>query len=959
MRICTIVARNYLAYARVLAESFLAQHPTGQCSVLVIDDVAGDIDDAREPFTVIRPAELPLERFEAMAAMYDVTELATAVKPWLLELLLEQGDGRPISYFDPDIRFYAPVEEIDRLAVEHKLVLTPHITAPIPDDGKQPGELVLMASGTYNLGFVAMAPSARTGELLAWWQKRLRYDCVIDHALGYFVDQRWFDLVPNTFAGTALLRDAGMNVAYWNLHERTITQGAGGTWRVNGELLRFFHFSGFDPDEPHLLSKHQTRTRLSEHADLARLCEEFSHEVRDHRRAGDGSAKYAWDALGDGRPWDRRLRRLYREGERKGAFQLSPFTPEGSREFIAWLNEPALEAATPTPLSRFWFEVYRERKDLQTVFPNLVEQVDDFKRWIDGYGHQLGNVSDLIPEAEEPVALADEIAIRSDAPPEDEPWGVNLAGFLQSELGIGEAARGLVSGLDAVRIPVLPIHGPWRPRSRQEHSYAMFDTDAAAFPVNLVCVNADVLESWVAQAGKDFFTGRYTVGFWWWEVLAFPPEWMHAFDLVDEIWVATQHVADALMPISHIPVTKVTMPVLAPPLACRSRRELGLPEGFLFLFLFDYHSIFERKNPLAAIEAFKRAFPPGSGASLAIKCINHQYHEPAHERLLLAAHEHPDVHIVDRYVSASDKNSMIASADCYVSLHRAEGFGLTPAEAMCIGKPVIATRYGGNLEFMNDRNSWLVDHELVPIGAGHAPYPANGEWAEPDIEQAACYMREVADDPGAARERGAQGARDMRVNHSPRAAGLSMQRRLEHVRSRRSYWPQRSGPEAPSTSLEPLAELVARGGQPAAPTLGPVRRFIRRLTLRLMKPFTAYQQTVDAAVLDALRAVAEDASRTARVLRSARMREAQHAAAQLAELRRQGARLEELTGGVEHAHAQLEQPGRTSEPVDVPAIRPKITRHTTGGAGSAEHRDTDRNLRSLHVSEARRESSSD
>jgi glycosyltransferase involved in cell wall biosynthesis len=909
MRICTIVARNYLAYARVLAESFLEQDPNGECVVLIIDDIAGEVDEKGEPFTVVRPDELPLERFEAMAAMYDVTELATAVKPWLLEYLLADDGAGPVAYFDPDIRFYAPVDEIERLAIEHELVLTPHITAPIPDDGKQPGELDLMASGTYNLGFVAMAPSTRTRELLAWWQKRLRYDCVIDHALGYFVDQRWFDLVPNTFAGTEVLRDQSMNVAYWNLHERSITQDADGTWLVNGEPLRFYHFSGFNPDTPHLLSKHQTRTRLSEHPELAKLCAEFASEVRAHRRANDSNdTPYAWDALGDGRPWDRRLRRLYREGERNGAFRLSPFDRDGAQEFLDWLNEPALEAATPTPVSRFWFDVYRERKDLQVVFPNLVEEVGEFQRWIEGYGHEMGDVRGLTPDGDGTARALNEAGIITDGPRDEEPWGVNLAGFLQSELGIGEAARGLVSGLDAVRIPVLPVHGRWRPSSRQDHGYAMFDTGAAAFPVNIVCVNADVLPQWAAQAGSDFFSGRYTIGFWWWEVLAFPPEWLPAFDLVDEIWVATQHVADALMPVSHIPVTKVTMPVLAPPVTYRSRNELGLPDGFTFLFLFDYHSIFERKNPLAAVEAFKRAFPPGSGASLAIKCINHNYHEHTHERLLLAAREHPDVHIVDRYVSASEKNSMIASADCYVSLHRAEGFGLTPAEAMCMGKPVIATRYGGNLEFMSDRNSWLVDYELVPIGGGHAPYPADGEWADPDIEQAAQYMREIADNPEAAQRHAAQGASDMRTHHSPAAAGLSMQRRLDHIRSRRSHWPRRVPDEAPPHGLDRLAELVARGEQPPAPSLGRMRRFMRRAVLRLIKPFTVYQRLVDAALLETVRTLAEDTSRTSDLLDSERLREAQRAAAQLAELRRQAAQLEELTGGLEHARAVLAGP---------------------------------------------------
>ncbi len=917
MRICTIVARNYLAYARVLAESFLAQHPDGECFVLVIDDVTEEVDEAKEPFSVIRPGALGIERFEGMAAMYDVTELATAVKPWLLEYLLAQGDGTPVAYFDPDIRFYAPVDEIERLVVEHGLVLTPHITAPIPDDGLQPDELALMASGTYNLGFVAMAPGTRTRQLLEWWQKRLRYDCVIDHALGYFVDQRWFDLVPSMFAGTAVLRDPGANVAYWNLHERTVARDSEGIWLVNGVPLRFFHFSGFDPLEPHLLSKHQTRTRLSSQPELAKLCAEFAQEVGAHRRAGERAAVYGWGRLGDGRAWDRRLRRLYREGEREGAFSLSPFELDGAQEFFDWLNETPLQDATPVPVSRFWLDVYRERKDLQIVFPKLIDEVDEFERWIEGYGHEAGDVRGLMPEGIQSGDVAAESGGGEAAPQtasglvapgsrEPEPWGVNVAGFLQSELGIGEAARGLICGLDAAGVPLLPVHGSWRPSSRQGHAYTMFDTDDAAFPINIVCVNADVLPQWAAQAGEDFFSGRYTIGFWWWEVLAFPPEWLPAFDLVDEVWVATQHVADALMPVSSVPVTKVTMPVSAPPVSPRSRRELGLPDGFLFLFLFDHHSIFERKNPLAAIEAFRRAFRPGSGASLVIKSINHEHHPHAHERLLLAAGEHPDVHVIDSYVTASEKNSMIASADCYVSLHRSEGFGLTPAEAMCMGKPVIATRYGGNLEFMNDRNSWLVDCELVPIGSGQEPYPADGEWADPDVEQAAGYMREIFAEPQSARRRAAQGARDMSDAFSPQAAGDSMRRRLEHIHARRERT-RRDVPEgSPTPDLGRLAEFVSQGPQPPGRLRsGSPRGFVRRLVLRLIKPFTAYQRMVDNEMLETLRELVREATTTRDALRNVRLREAKRTAAQLAELRRQSSRAEEQAGRLERLSNEL------------------------------------------------------
>ncbi len=910
MRICTIVARNYLPYARVLTESFLAQDPGGESIVLVIDDRNEEIDESSEPFRTLRPDALSIERFEAMAAMYDVTELSTAVKPWLLEHLLADDSAGPIAYFDPDIRFYASVEQIERLAAKHELVLIPHITAPIPDDGRQPGEIDLMASGVYNLGFVAMAPSERVRELLHWWQKRLRYDCVIDHALGYFVDQRWFDLVPNTFAGTVVMRDPGMNVAYWNLHERQISRAKDGRWFVNGEALHFYHFSGFDPANPHLLSKHQTRTRLSEHPAVAELCAAFAAEVDDHRRPGERDIGYAWDQLADGRKLDRRLRRLYREGERAGAFELSPFEPDGALEFAEWLREPMLGHGEDS-VSRFWLEVYRERPDLQTAFPDLGAQIEPFNRWIAESGHEVGDIKGLAPREKKRDTATPSRADIVTAPPARGAWGVNVAGFLQSELGIGEAARGLISALDAVRIPVLPVHGDWRPSSRQDHAYVMFDTDSAIFPINIVCVNADVLPQWMAQAGDEFRADRYTIGLWWWEVNAFPGAWLPAFDLVDEVWVATQHIADSLMPVASVPVTKVTMPVSPPHAPIRSRDDLGLPEDFLFMFVFDYHSVFERKNPLAIVEAFKLAFQAGSGASLLIKSINHEHHRAEHERLLLGTAEHPDIYVIDKYVSASEKNSMIASADCYVSLHRAEGFGLTMAEAMCLGKPVIATRYGGNLEFMNDRNSWLVDYDMVAIHPGCYPYPETGSWANPDVGQAAQHMQSVFENRTEVEERAARGQRDLHELHSPAVAGRQMQARLEHVRSRRSLWPRRTAADISVNVLNRPAELVAHGPQPPPRSpLGPVGRLLRRVVLRLIKPFTAYQQMVNSELLHAVEAMSEERAQMTSALEEHRLTEAGRTAAQLAELRRQFAWIEGLVrsaSGLEIATVELQR----------------------------------------------------
>jgi hypothetical protein len=318
-----------------------------------------------------------------------------------------------------------------------------------------------------------------------------------------------------------------------------------------------------------------------------------------------------------------------------------------------------------------------------------------------------------------------------------------------------------------------------------------------------------------------------------------------------------------------------------PPIVPYSRERLGLPDGYLFLFMFDLHSVIERKNPIAVIDAFRTAFAPGSGASLVVKCINRESKPDEYDRLRLAARGHPDVHLIDRYVSAQEKDAMVAASDCYVSLHRSEGFGLTPAEAMYLGKPVIATGYSGNLEYMTAHNSYLVDYAMKPIGSGHDPYPPDGEWADPDLDHAARLMRAVVENRAEAERRGRQAALDIRAGFSAGAAGETMERRLKQVRSLvDTHEPVRHpGPPMPAPlGLTALQELIARGPVPREG--GSLRRLAQRAALRLMRPVIVHQQQVSERMLGEIAAT--------------RRRDAARVASVLAELRRQDAMLQTI-----------------------------------------------------------------
>ncbi len=355
--------------------------------------------------------------------------------------------------------------------------------------------------------------------------------------------------------------------------------------------------------------------------------------------------------------------------------------------------------------------------------------------------------------------------------------GVNVVGPLRDESGVGEAARAVVAALDAVDIPVLPVLPPGASVSRQDVRFAVVGAEDAVFPVTIVCLTAAETPGFAGAVGPAFFWGRHTIGLWWWEVSRFPRALWPAFDHVDEVWVGSTHIAEALhdAAVAHeVPMTPVRVPVRRPAPPRMSRADLGLPEGFVFVTVFGYYSSVVRKNPVGAIEAFERAFGPGEGVSLVVKCIDEDAHPEQHAALLAAADRHPDVHVFPGYVGREAMDALIARSDAVVSLHRAEGFGFTPAEAMAMGKPVIATGYSGTADYMTADNALLVPFDLVEIGPEGGPYPADGHWAEPDLEAAAHAMRRLVHDPQLAQRLAERAARDMESGYAPLPAGRLM-----------------------------------------------------------------------------------------------------------------------------------------------------------------------------------------
>ncbi len=328
--------------------------------------------------------------------------------------------------------------------------------------------------------------------------------------------------------------------------------------------------------------------------------------------------------------------------------------------------------------------------------------------------------------------------------------GLNLVGFVFGEFGLGESLRALAGACDSGGIPFVVKDVDMRLRSRQaDRTVAHHVSDVLRHHVSLYCLNPDMLKPVHALMATTTALGGYNIGYWYWELETLPRSWDEALARVDEIWVASEFVAEAMRRACDRLVVKVPPPIEVRLARSYRRAEFDLPDDqFLFLFSFDFNSFSKRKNPEATIDAFRQAFPRGrDDVGLVVKSINGMVQPGKLQALMAHAEGDPRVLLRDGFLSRDEVSGLESVVDAYVSLHRAEGLGLGLAESMYLGKPVIGTAYSGNLEFMTPDNSCLVDYRMVPIARGEYLYDdPRFQWADPDVEQGAAWMRRLADD---------------------------------------------------------------------------------------------------------------------------------------------------------------------------------------------------------------------
>ena len=700
----TIGSKNYFAYVKTLMQSLEASNPQMDRYAVVVDDLDEEFESMPMNFSLLTLDQLNLPNPYCFKFRYDIMEFNTAVKPYAILRLFENYDR--VIYLDPDIYVYEKMQLVEEaLNSGDNFVFTPHFNDIFEEDGCNPDYSDIMQAGTYNLGFVALNKCDDTIKMTIWWADQLEKKCVNDQKKGIFVDQKWMDLVPGFFDHVKILRDAGLNVAYWNLSHRTIVK-VNQKFFVNGRPLIFFHFSGLNVNDIGIVSKHQNRYVLEDLGDGGELFEEYSRNVLSNDFDVWKKFRYSYGYYADGRP-------ILVEHRHK----------------------------------------YRSSKALQ------------------GYC------------GDNPFLYAD--IFYGDEQMKAQKGGVNLLGYMSSEHGLGEAVRLTANCLTNVGVMWTGIDFEIGNLSRKKDiTYQNKVEDYVKYNTSILNVNADQFPVLKSNTPKELWD-TYKIGIWYWELPEFPCKWMRAFMNVDEIWAPTKFIYDCLKKCAPCPVFHMPPGIYRNAVDQKkyTRTYYGLPEdAFLFLNMFDVYSFSERKNPEAAVKAFQQTFSSTDmSVGLVLKLNNSRYNDKDNERLKNLIKDYKNIYIIAETLPREAVNGLLSVCDVAVSLHRSEGLGLLCEEAMFYGKPVIATAWSGNMDFMTKETACLVDYQMVKVGKDTGVYEAWQEWADPDVTQAAEYMKRLASDKDYYAAVSNAAAAYIRDSFSPEVCGNRMKKRLDEI----------------------------------------------------------------------------------------------------------------------------------------------------------------------------------
>lgn len=363
--------------------------------------------------------------------------------------------------------------------------------------------------------------------------------------------------------------------------------------------------------------------------------------------------------------------------------------------------------------------------------------------------------------------------------------GINFFGPYEARDSIGRVAGLNIACLKASGIPC-QVHLLSRPGPKEIVDYANIDDDLIAslkYRVNIFHFNARRVPLYFSRLGEDSLKGFYNIGFWVHEMPTIPSQWARQLEFFDEIWTPSSLCQSAISLSANIPVVKMPYPIESNPINQRMKeRAIGKSfDVFNFLAVFDVFSDAERKNPLFVVRAFLDAHAGNPSVRLIMKTRNLDQDKMLAEKLHKIANEHTNFVVLDGYLEPEELAALYEQADAYVSLHRAEGFGLTISDAMSRGIPILTTGYSGNMDFCNAADSRLVAYELRPVGHNRPRYRYDDVWAEPDLNDATEAFEDLVQNHGVWVKRAARARLRLEREFSVETIGRLMQSRIDLI----------------------------------------------------------------------------------------------------------------------------------------------------------------------------------
>jgi len=717
--IFTIIAPNYGPQAMILGESIAKKIPEAIFRIIVLQDCKNvetlqeGIDEYKKllgsssDHLALTFQEFDWSGFDVQNCVnqYDLLEFATSVKPTIMKNYISLGYTR-VTYLDPDIQVFD--DFTDALSPDKNISVTPHILSDFPEDAKLPDQQSILYAGVYNLGFISVLAGSST--FLEWWEKKLNKYCTMAVRDGYHVDQKWVDWAVN-FTEIDIVRDPGLNVAYWNLHERKVTDsGVRQLIKNNDEIfpLRFFHFSGFVGPGLNKISKHCTR-EFEDSLELRSLLWNY-YERRNY--------------------WRRFLRKsIWSLGGRLGGSELPP----------EWRSE--LLESTRNHNSLVWHEK-PARADTRRICECMECDSTFSHEATSSLLHQIKSniIRQLISVSNQRIALElykngySRTSLAEGDIREIRSSKLLIIGYFGAPTGVGQIARNTLRLMEDFGIPV-NIHtlrtGFDDPLlySEYEHKQQMtgYETSVIAF------VNADMWIEHLVKTKLINLEKQFVVGIWAWEIEHVPPYFRMTHEYTSKVYAISQFSAEALS--NHLGEEISAFPTYGnTPINFKKH---GNENEKYILARFDAKSVIERKNPEGVLDMWALVEQDLNEYQLVIKSID--LRKFASNDLIKKLEKSKRVRLIDEVLDETQNNLLLQNATAFVSLHRAEGLGLNLLEAVAADIPTISTSYSGISAEIEDM-IFGVDYEMIGIGNNAGPYSPEGCWADPNTHSAAAQL---------------------------------------------------------------------------------------------------------------------------------------------------------------------------------------------------------------------------